>query len=243
MILEICIDSIESALAAEAGGADRLEVCSSLATGGTTPSIGLVCRCVEETNLPIMMMVRPHDGRFVYGEQDLRVMIDDIRAGIEAGVAGFVFGCLHPNGSLDEVQNQQLLSIVADRQSTFHRAFDVTCSSETHVDVLDQLIELGFDRLLTSGKSQSALIGSGLIQKLVQHADGRIKILAGAGVAAENAAEIVERTGVSELHASASEPCAGAVGHDTNKKVSFGHARRVTCEAKVRAIVDAISQR
>ena len=106
MILEICIDSIESALAAEAGGADRLEVCSSLATGGTTPSIGLVCRCVEQTNLPIMMMVRPHDGRFVYGEQDLRVMIDDIRAGIEAGVAGFVFGCLQSNGSLYKEQKQ-----------------------------------------------------------------------------------------------------------------------------------------
>ena len=243
MILEICIDSIESALAAETGGADRLEVCNSLAAGGTTPSMGLVRRCIEETGLPVMMMIRPHDGTFVYGEQDLRVMIDDISAGIEAGVAGFVFGCLRPNGSLNKEQNRQLLSIVGDRQSTFHRAFDVASSPETPVDVLDQLIELGFDRLLTSGKSQSALIGSGLIQTLVQHADGRIKILAGAGVAGENVAEIVQRTGVSELHASASESCVGAVVQDSNNEVSFGGARRVTSEKKVRAIVDAISQR
>ena len=242
MILEVCVDSIESALAAKSGGASRLEVCSSLASGGTTPSIGLVRRCMEDTGLPVMMMIRPHDGTFVYSEQDLQVMIEDIRTGIDAGAEGFVFGCLDHNGSLNKKQNQQLLSIVGDRQSTFHRAFDVSSSTESPLDTLDQLIQLGFDRLLTSGKSRSALAGSGLIRKLVQHASGRITILAGAGVTAENAAEIVQLTGVSELHASASEPCTRSLNKNTNGEVSFGCDRRVTSEEKVKAIVNAISQ-
>ena len=242
MILEVCVDSIESALAAKSGGANRLEVCSSLASGGTTPSIGLVRRCIEDTGLPVMMMIRPHDGTFVYGEQDLQVMTENIKSGIEAGAEGFVFGCLHHDSSLNKEQNRRLLSIVGGHQSTFHRAFDASSSTEPPLDTLDQLIQLGFDRLLTSGKSPSVMTGSGLIRKLVQHASGRIIILAGAGVTAENAAEIVKRTGVSELHASASEPCTSSMNQNANDEVSFGCERRVTSKEKVKAIVDAISQ-
>lgn len=241
MILEICIDAIDSALAAKSGGADRLEVCSSLAAGGTTPSIGLVRRCVDDIGLPVMMMIRPHDGPFVYHDQDVQIMLEDIDAGISAGVAGFVFGCLHKNDSLNIEQCRTLLSATGDRETTFHRAFDVANMATSPLKMLDQLIELGFDRLLTSGRAATAEKGSELIKQLVEHADGRIKILAGAGVSSENAKRIVEAAGITELHASASVPLVST--SSSAGEVSFGNACRVTVAKKVKAIKIATSNR
>lgn len=235
MILEICIDSIESALAAKAGGADRLEVCSSLVAGGTTPSIGLVKRCVAETGLPVMMMIRPHDGPFVYSPDDLQVMKDNIIAGIAANAFGFVFGCLDEGGAIHREQNAELLKVVGDCESTFHRAFDVTNARLSPMSMLDQLIELGFDRLLTSGKCDSAYEGCELIKQLVDHSASRIKILAGAGVNAENAVAIVGKTSVAELHGSASVACLD--------RTTLGSTQRVTSVEKVQAIRAAIGNK
>lgn len=235
MILEICIDSIESAIAAKNGGADRLEVCSSLSAGGTTPSAGLVRQCMERTGLPVMMMIRPHDGSFVYRSEDLEVMIRDVESAKSLGVAGIVFGCLNDVGQVDVNACRQILDVAEGLQTTFHRAFDVGGSP---IEMLNHLIALGFDRVLTSGQAVSAEAGIDVIAKLVQHSAERISILAGAGISPNNVCAIA-KTGVSEVHASASVPHASCKKVDDSAPVQFGGSRRVTSASIVRAIKEA----
>ena len=233
--LEICIDSIESAVAAKTGGADRLEVCGSLATGGITPSYGLVKQCVA-TGLPVMMMLRPNGGNFVYTNLDIECMVDDIEVGKQLGVHGFVFGCLQQDDTIHRPQCQQLLDAIGNHESTFHRAFDIMRSDS--IADLKILIELGFDRLLTSGRADSAINGQELIKQLVVAAADRIAILPGSGISPSNAARIVSSTGVQEIHASAS--IARKPRADNGKKsISFGEEDRVTCVEKVRSIKQA----
>ncbi|NOZ40633.1 MAG: copper homeostasis protein CutC [Planctomycetes bacterium] len=229
VLLEICIDSIESALAAKEGGADRLEVCSSLAGGGTTPSLGLVKQCVADIQLPVMMMIRPHEGGFVYQENDLEAMLTDIESAQSIGVRGVVFGALTAERQIDLEQCQRLLTAATSLQTTFHRAFDLVVDP---IQSLNQLIELRFDRLLTSGQTASAQAGIPLIRQLCDHAQERITLLAGAGVNSQNAQQIVTATGVCELHASASVLGSG----QSQGNVQFGTDRRVTSVELVRAI-------
>ena len=234
MILEICIDSIESALAAKEGGADRLEVCSSLSAGGTTPSIGLVQQCIKLTQLPTMMMIRPHDGCFVYSEHDIETMLLNIESAKTIGASGVVFGCLNSNGSIEINQCRRLLNAAGSLQTTFHRAFDVGRSPRA---MLSELIELGFDRVLTSGQAESAEVGRQLIADLVSVASGKVVIMAGAGITPTNARAIMDATGVAELHASASvskslDESAG----ESKSPVQFGLSRRVTSACTVREI-------
>jgi len=237
LILEICIDSIESAIAAKEGGADRLEVCSSLAAGGTTPSVGLVQQCIRLTGLPVMMMIRPHDGGFVYSQQDIELMVSDIESAKSLGVTGVVFGCLDASGCVDVEAGRRLCESADGLETTFHRAFDV---GGDPIELLDQLIELGFDRVLTSGQAASAEAGSDVIAQLVQHSAGRIEILAGAGVWPDNV-QTIAATGVTEVHASASVEHPQVADLDSLKPVQFGHSRRVTSATMVRAIMDAIA--
>lgn len=232
--LEICIDSIDSAIAAKDGGADRLEVCGSLATGGITPSYGLVKRCVA-LELPVMMMLRPNGGGFDYAENDIECMLEDIEAGKQLGVHGFVFGCLNKQADIHREHCQRLLDAIGSNyQTTFHRAFDMMDGSPPIN--LETLIDLGFDRLLTSGRASSAHEGRTLIGQLVEKAAGQIVILAGAGIGADNAAEIVASTGVNEIHASASVDRFSIESESKNGPVSFGSKDRVTCPNKVSEI-------
>lgn len=231
--LEICIDSIESAVAAREGGADRLEVCSSLASGGTTPSEGLLRCCLDQVGLPVMMMIRPRDGDFVYGPADLTVMLRDIEAAQRLGVAGVVLGALTPDRQIDQEACRQLLRAAAGLKATFHRAFDV---ADDPLVAFDQIIDLGFDCLLTSGQQRTAAAGTALIAQLQRRAAGRLVVMAGAGVTAENAHQVVEATGVSYLHASASRPVSDVVGSQFVSDVQFGQPRRLTYAADVRAI-------
>lgn len=225
ILLEVCIDSIASAIAAKQGGADRLEVCGPLGSGGTTPSFGLVEQCVADLQLPVMMMIRPHDGGFCYDDNDIDTMLTDIEVAKSIGVKGVVFGCLTNDLEIDRVRCQILLDAAESLESTFHRAFDVT------VDPLasfDQIQELGFSRLLTSGQRATAQDGATLIGELVRRST-TTTILAGAGVKPENVAELISHTGVREVHASA------AVAHDSaqqNQYVSFGEQRRI-CDAAI----------
>ncbi len=235
VLLEVCIDSIESAVAAKEGGADRLEVCSSLAGGGTTPSLGLVKQCVADIQLPVMMMIRPHEGGFVYQENDLQTMLTDIEVAQSIGVCGVVFGALTEERQIDLEQCQRLLAASASLQTTFHRAFDLV---EDPIDSMDQLIEMGFDRLLTSGQAATAQEGIPLIRQLCDRAQDRIALLAGAGVNSQNAQQIVTATGVRELHASAS--LLGSGQHQGN--VQFGTDRRVTSAELVQAIRKSLSE-
>jgi len=236
VLLEICIDSVESALAAKAGGADRLEVCSCLAAGGTTPSMGLVKQCVDRVQLPVMMMIRPHDGGFVYQDDDLETMLTDIEVAQTLGVQGVVFGALTEDRQIHLEHCQRLIEAATSLETTFHRAFDVVVDP---IESLDQLVTLGFHRLLTSGQAATAEAGSALIRQLCEHAQQRVEILAGAGINSQNAQQIVAGTGVREVHASASLPGQGQSANG----VAFGVDRRTTSAELVQAIRRSLSAR
>ncbi|MEO1615803.1 MAG: copper homeostasis protein CutC [Planctomycetota bacterium] len=235
ILLEICIDSIESAMAAKRGGADRLEVCSSLAVEGATPSYGLVKRCMEETRLPVMMMIRPHDGGFVYSDADIDVMLSDIEMGHTLGVDGFVFGVLNHERRVHIEQCQRLLAATGSREVTFHRAFDVVPDP---IQAFDSILDLGFNRLLTSGQAANAQQGISLIRELTIRAKERISILPGVGIDSHNARAIIEATGVSELHTAAS---VASHSGQSGQEVSFGNHRNVASEEIVRAIRQAVA--
>ncbi|MCP4885453.1 MAG: copper homeostasis protein CutC [Planctomycetaceae bacterium] len=233
--LEVCIDSFASAVAAQTGGADRLEVCGALASGGTTPSYGLVEQCVEKLGLPVMMMIRPHDGGFVYQSSDIDTMLKDIRVAKSIGAHGVVFGVLTSQRELDQASCQRLIDATDSLETTFHRAFDLVPNP---LDVLNDLERLGFDRVLTSGQQTTALAGYQLIEKLTKQADS-VEILAGAGITSKNALELVGKTGVREIHASASVL---AEDQQARGNVSFGAGRKVTCSNQVRAIKNAVTK-
>jgi copper homeostasis protein len=233
--LEVCIDSFASAVAAKTGGADRLEVCGALASGGTTPSYGLVEQCVEKLGLPIMMMIRPHDGGFVYQSSDIDTMLKDIRVAKSIGAHGVVFGVLTSQRELDQANCKRLMDATDSLETTFHRAFDLVPNP---LDVLNDLERLGFDRVLTSGQQTTALAGYQLIKKLTEQADS-VEILAGAGITSKNALELVGKTGVREIHASASVL---AEDQQARRNVSFGAGRKVTCSNQVRAIKNAVTK-
>jgi copper homeostasis protein len=235
VLLEICVDSFASAVAAKTGGADRLEVCSALAIGGTTPSFGLVEQCVAALEMPVMMMVRPHDGGFVYDRNHVDTMIANIKVAKSIGVQGVVFGALTPQRTLDHATCQRLMDAAGALEATFHRAFDLVPNP---LAVLDELETLGIHRVLTSGQQSTALAGARLIRRLIDHS-ATIKVLAGAGIDAESARELVAQTGVQEIHASASVL---ANDQQTHGHVSFGSQRRITCAEKVRSIKDAIAK-
>lgn len=235
-ILEVCIDSVASAIAAEKGGANRLEVCNSLAVGGTTPSHGLMRACAESTSLPLMMMIRPHDGGFVYSEDDIKTMLHDIAAANELGAHGVVFGALTPTQEIDVPTTERLIAAARPLDVTFHRAFDVCVNAVT---AMEQLLQLNVDRLLTSGQSATAEQGGDAIRSLVEKADGQMAILAGAGINAANVVAVVDQTGVQEVHASCSHSVAVAVAHG---EVAFGVGRRETSAEIVRELVMALNR-
>lgn len=232
MLLEICVDCVESALAAQDGGADRIEICGSLASGGITPSAGLVRQCIQLCKLPCMVMIRPHDGGFVYGDNDVRTMLDDIDALKDLDIHGVVLGALTRDGHVDVDVMQRLMRASRPLQVTFHRAYDVT---RDPFKALDAIINLGCDRLLTSGQRTTAQDGASMIRQIVQHADGRLTVMAGAGINSSNVKRVVDTTHVREIHASASLSRAHG---STSSDVRFGANSRVTSTQRVRELIE-----
>ena len=199
--LEICCADIESVINARKGGADRIELCMALELGGLTPSIGLIDKAVEimgEGNVHVL--IRPRPGDFVYSEEESQVMEKDISMAVAAGAAGVVVGALTPEGRIDLPLSRKLREDFPSTKFTFHRAFDFV---EEPFEALESIINMGYDYLLTSGLSASALEGAPLIASLVAGSSGRIRIMAGAGVSPDNVAEIIRKTGVRDIHASA----------------------------------------
>lgn len=197
VVLEACVDSVESALAAQAGGADRVELCDDLLEGGTTPSAGSIELCRERLHIPLHVLVRPRGGDFVYSDLELEVMQRDIALAGRLGAHGVVFGALQPDGSVDVERTRALLGVARPMTVTFHRAFDFTPDADA---ALDALIVLGVDRVLTSGQAPTAKEGTRTLTRLVTRAAGRIGILACGSVSEENIAEITRLTGVREVH-------------------------------------------
>ncbi len=198
MILEVCCGSAEDVWTAAGAGADRVELNSALFLGGLTPSVGAMT-LARRAELPIMAMVRPREGGFCYTGAEFDTMLADTRALLAAGADGIVFGCLHPDGTVDRARCAAMLSAIGDRERVFSRAIDVVPDWRAALDVL---MELGFTRVLTSGQAASAPAGADTIRAMRAYAAGRIQILPGCGVSPDNAAGLLARTGCDQVHGS-----------------------------------------
>ncbi len=196
MTLEVCAYSLESCLNAQQAGAARVELCSGPGEGGTTPSAGLIVLVREKTEIDLYVMIRPRGGDFVYDESEIELMKRDIDFARNAGANGVVLGILHPDGTVDIAQTRALVQYAAPLGVTFHRAFDLTPDPSA---ALEDVIATGAERILTSGHQPTALQGADLLAKLSRQADGRIELMAGAGVSVANALQLAA-TGVSALH-------------------------------------------
>jgi copper homeostasis protein len=208
IVLEACVDSVESAAASVAAGAHRIELCANLVEGGTTPSVGTIERAVDDIGADVMVMIRPRGGDFVYGRHELAVMERDIEAAQAARAAGVVFGCLTPDGEVDRDAVRTLLQEARPLPVTFHRAFDVC--RDPH-EALESLIDLGVDRVLTSGQCPSAPEGLDLIAELVAAAGSRIVVMPGVGIDAGNIMRIATATRAREFHIYTERPRASAM--------------------------------
>jgi len=197
---EICVDSVEGALAAQTGGAQRVELCDNLLEGGTTPSSGTIALARQQLQIGLQVIIRPRGGDFCYSELEFAVMRYDVETAKQLGADGVVIGLLNPDGTIDKVRTAELMAVARPLNVTFHRAFDMTCDPH---QALEDLIDLGVDRVLTSGQESSALEGLDLIAALVQQANGRIIIMPGGGINARNLSRIVAQSGVRELHMTA----------------------------------------
>ncbi len=200
---EICANSVASCRAAQEGGADRVELCAGIPEGGTTPSYGMIKNARESISIDLNVIIRPRGGDFLYNQEELREMVYDIKVARGLGADGLVFGCLCPDGTVDKEAMKQLMEASGDTPVTFHRAFD---HSSDPFQAMEDIIELGCARILTSGCRPTALEGVSLLNQLVEKAGDRIIIMPGCGVKEDNIAEIARLSGAREFHFSAREP-------------------------------------
>lgn len=241
---EICANSAESCVAAQAGGAHRVELCASMPEGGTTPSFGEIRLARKLIDIRLHVIIRPRGGDFLYTPLELDIMEEDIHMARQAGADGVVFGCLTPEGDLDMPAMRRLMKISEGMSVTFHRAFDYVRSPE---QVLEQLIDLGVNRVLTSGQQPTAMQGASLLAELVRQAAGRIVIMPGCGVNEWNIAELAACTGASEFHFSARELKESKMLL-RNPALSMGssdqdeYAHPVTTAERVRHTIQALSK-
>ena len=200
MNIEICTNSRQSATHAAAGGAKRIELCSQLEVGGTTPTEEDIRYCVHHLGLRTHVLVRPRAGNFVYTEPEFEQICREVEMCHQCQAHAVVVGFLTPDGFIDEVRTRQIVRMASPMEVTFHRAFDEI--QQPPLEALEAIIRCGCHRLLTSGCRPNALEGADTIRQLVERSAGRITILAGAGITPDNALQIVRQTGVSEIHSS-----------------------------------------
>lgn len=242
-LIEVCANSTESGVQAQAGGAKRIELCAGIPEGGTTPSYGEIMTARKELQIAVNVIIRPRGGDFLYNEYEIEAMIADIRMCKELGVDGVVFGVLTKDGDIDMEVCRRLKNEASFLSTTFHRAFDVCRNPEK---ALDGLIELGFDRLLTSGQAPTAPEGAKLIKQLNEQSAGRIIIMPGCGVNENNVAELRSFTGCREFHMSARHSVESEMIY-RNPAVSMGgtvhiseYQRDVTDSRRVRKSLNAL---
>lgn len=238
-IVEICVDSLQSAIAAEKGGAHRVELCANLMAGGTTPNLGLIELVRENLSIDVNVMIRPRPGEFCYSNLEIAVMKRDIEIIKKTGVNGIVVGVLKPNGDINKETLEELIEVAKPLPITFHRAFDMV---RDPYESLDILIDLGVERVLTSGKENIAIDGIDLIKELVDKSKDNIIIMPGSGINEENVKHLILNTGVREIHLSAKKKVSSNMDY-RNNKVNMGintvlseYDNYFTCEESVRAI-------
>ncbi|WP_442921263.1 copper homeostasis protein CutC [Mesorhizobium sp. ISC11] len=217
-LIEICVEGIDGLLAAQAAGADRVELCASLVEGGITPSLGTIRAAIEQANVPFHVMVRPRGGDFLYSETEYASMLADVSALRELGVPGVVFGCLNADGTMDEARMSELTQAAGPLNVTCHRAFDMT---REPAEALESLIRSKVGRVLTSGQRDTAIEGLPLLADLVRQAGDRIVILGCGGLDVHNIAEVRSRTGLSEMHFAALKDVPSAMDY-RNPHVGMG---------------------
>lgn len=241
IILEICADSVESALAAQQGGAHRIELCSDLLEGGVTPSAGLISTVRTRVSIGLWVMVRPRGGDFCYSSDEFEVMEQDVLLAKQFGANGVSFGILHEDGTVDVKRTRHLVAIARPLQTTFHRAFDM---SQDPVRSLEQLISAGVTRVLTSGGEPNVEDGLPTLAQFVSQAGTRITIVAASGVSEENVQRIIRQGGVHEVHTTAKESLPSPMRY-RKERVSMGeckgreYLRVAVVQDKVRRLVDA----
>ena len=242
--IEVCANSVASALAAQAGGAARVELCSALAEGGLTPSAAAIELAREQLRIGLHVLIRPRSGDFCYDDSELAVMKRDIEFCKQAGADGIVIGVLRPDGSVDVERMRELIATARPVSVTFHRAFDMTADA---FRALDDVLALGAERLLTSGKHGSAVEGKELIAELVRRAGDRLVVMPGAGVKEGNVRELIATTGAREIHLSGQKKVASRMNY-RNHHVFMGvpglseYEIGVTDAEKIRRVVEAANE-
>ena len=219
---EICINSPESAVAAQQGGADRVELCANLLEGGTTPSLGAVKLARERIEIGLHVIIRPRGGDFLFNEFEVETMKEDIVAIKACGADGVVIGSLLPDGTIDRPQIETLIKLARPMSVTFHRAFDMC---QDPAKSLEELIDMGVDRVLTSGQEESVIEGIQLIKALNEQARERINIMPGGGITPRNLRRLVDETGVREVHFAAMRTISSAMTF-RNERVYMGGTLR-----------------
>lgn len=242
--LEICANSVESALAAQEAGAHRVELCAAMPEGGTTPSAGTVRAARERLHRTrLHVIVRPRGGDFLYSETEREVILNDIRSVREMGADGVVVGALNRDGDIDTAFMRQVMAEAGDLKVTFHRAFDM-CRDPRRA--LEEIVALGIGRILTSGQEATAEAGIPLLRELVERAGDRVVIMPGCGIDAQNIARIARLTGAREFHLSGRRMLPSAMRY-RNPRISMGgtvrieeYGREATDPAAVRAALAAL---
>ncbi|WP_439152239.1 copper homeostasis protein CutC [Winogradskyella sp.] len=237
MVLEICANSYQSAKNAKEAGAHRIELCQELSVGGITPSFCLLKQVTENLSIPVFVLIRPRGGNFIYSDDEFKIMKQDIQVCKDLGFQGIVSGVLSNDQAIDIKRTQELIALSRPLEFTFHRAFDEV---KNHKEALQQLIDIGVERVLTSGKEKSAEEGLEVLKELNEIANGRITILAGGGINAKNAIKF-KNAGLKEIHASASLRLHSVQASQLEENNSlFSMPLTYSDSKKIKAILDAI---
>ena len=247
LVFEICLDSVESCIRAQEGGADRVELCSALMEGGLTPSHGMIAGARKAlAYAQLFVIIRPRGGDFCYSDCEFQIMEQDVATAKELGADGAVFGILRPDGSVDVERTSQLVNLARPMQVTFHRAFDM---ARDPFEALEDIISMGIERILTSGQEASCLEGADLLAELVKRAGDRIIIMPGGGVRERNIKKIRSLTGAKEYHFTAFEAAESQMQY-RNQRVFMGGALRppeysqnLTSPKRIMAYIENASER
>jgi len=229
MLLEICANSFQSAINAEQAGAHRIELCTELSVGGLSPSFGLLTKVLSALTIPVNVLIRPRSGDFVYSQYEFEIMKRDVELCKNLGASGIVSGILTAEADVDGPRTKALIELAKPMDFTFHRAFD---ELREPLKGLEQLIEIGAHRVLTSGQESKAAAGLESIKELLRKANNRIKIMAGSGITAQNISKF-KAIGITEVHASASVPI-------EQYKGLFSQPQTVSDLEQIRALLDAL---
>ncbi|MEW6237291.1 MAG: copper homeostasis protein CutC [Candidatus Omnitrophota bacterium] len=242
--IEVCANSVESAQAAQRGGAHRVELCSGIAEGGITPSAGVIEWARKRLAIDLYVLIRPRGGDFCYSEMEFEILKRDIAIAKQLGADGVVIGILEKDGHVDKERCREAIHLARPLKVTFHRAFDMAADP---FQALEDIIELKCDRLLTSGQENSAVEGADMISQLAQQAKGRLSIMAGSGVNEDNIEELYQKTRIKEFHVSGRQRIDSAMTHRNPKIAMGGHPALseyeilMTDENRIRRVVEAAS--